>query len=107
MIIEKRRVRLVRSKKSINQKVSQSKRVKKMNKSKKKIVPRRKKINLKIKLKIELLVRKNLRNDIIASQYFQCFEKYIIIYHFHSSYFGGVRFSLGFATKAVIYSPFP
>ena len=59
-LTERRRIRLDKSKRSINQKVSQKKKMKKSTDS---IALKRRKINLKIKLKIDLLVRKNLRND--------------------------------------------
>jgi|688.fasta_scaffold119535_1 hypothetical protein len=68
MPIEKRKIRLVRNKRSRNRKGSLSNRMKKMRKSIsniKSIVPNRKRINLKIKLKINLLARKNQRNDSI------------------------------------------
>jgi hypothetical protein len=68
MPIEKRKIRLVRNKRSRNRKGSLSNRMKKMRKSIsniKSIVPNRKRINLKIKLKIGLLARKNRRNDSI------------------------------------------
>jgi hypothetical protein len=59
-LTKRRRIRLDKSKRSINQKVSQRKKMKKSTES---IALKRRKINLKIKLKIDLLVRKNLRND--------------------------------------------
>ncbi len=80
MLTVRRRKRLDKSKKDINQKVSQRK---KMSKNTKNIVPKRRKINLKIKLKIDPLVRKKLKNDFLYTQYHRFFEKYIIFYHTH------------------------
>ena len=67
-LTERRRIRLDKSKRSINQKVSQKKKMKKSTDS---IALKRRKINLKIKLKIDLLVRKNLRNDFYSHNIFQ------------------------------------
>lgn len=102
----RKKIRLVKNKRSINPKVSQKKKMKKTKRDLRSIVPKRRKTNLKIKLKIDLLARKSLKNDFISRLYHRIFEKYIIFYHIHSSYLGGVRFSLGFATNAVIYSAF-
>ncbi len=68
MPIEKGKIRLVRNKRSRSRKGSLSNRMGKMRKSInniKNIIPNRKRINLKIKLKIGLLARKNRRNDSI------------------------------------------
>jgi len=59
-LTKRRRIRLDKNKRSINQKESQKIKMKKSTES---LDLKRRKINLKIRLKIDLLVRKNLRND--------------------------------------------
>lgn len=62
----RKRIRLVKNKRSINPKVSQKKKMKKIKRGLRSIVPKRRKTNLKIKSKIDLLARKSLKNDFIS-----------------------------------------